>query len=290
MRIFKSVCSNLFFPKSRMSIDAFRETAAFLAAHGIQGMEFYHDGDGPHKVGAALADHGLDGVYIAVIPLKERSQHLCALDDENRRSALNTARLGMDLAADNGLGCVMVNSGRIEPGKLEDQLEALENSFERLFDYGAQRGYRLNLEMEPCDSVMDARQLIGPWRRTQTFVRRLNEKGLPLKLTMDTAHTVEEGEDFLEALRAVRPWCSHVHYANCLIEHPEDPLYGDKHLGYDYPETVWNFKELEALTDRLEALYPKDTTLKIGLEALCREDDPFAWFNDVWRKMSFMRI
>ena len=35
---------------------------------------------------------------------------------------------------------------------------------------------------------------------------------------MDTAHTVEEGEDFLEALTAVKPYCNHIHFANCFIK------------------------------------------------------------------------
>ena len=288
MKIIKSVCSNLFFPQSRASIDAFREMAGFLAERGAQSLEFYHDGDGPGRVGAVLADNGLEGIYIAVIPLKEQLCHLCDTDAENRARALEIVRRSADLAADNGMGCVMFNSGRIEPGREAEQLDALFASVESIYDYAARKCYALRFEMEPCDSGIDARQLIGPYRRTRAFMERLRGAGLPLMLTMDSAHTAEEGEDFFTAVEAVKPWCNHVHYANCRISNPADPLYGDKHLGYEYTDTVWTFDALDDLTARLDGLYAGSEPLRIGLEALCRESDPYAWFERAWRRMGYM--
>ena len=289
MKVFHSVCSNLFFPESRKSIRAFEEMADFLAERGVEGLEFYHDGDGPDRVGRALARWGLDGVYIAVIPLKEGLKHLCATDADNRAQALEIVRRSIDLAEGNGMSSVMVNSGRIEPGREAEQLDAMFASFEELYNYIERRNAKVTLELEPCDSAMDARQLLGPAARTRAFLDRLHAAGLPLMLTMDSAHTSEEGEDFPEAVRRVKPYCRHVHYANCRIDDPRDELYGDKHLGYEYDRSVWTFAALEQLTAQLDALYAGDEPLRIGLEALCREADPYAWFEQTWSRMPWLR-
>ena len=289
MRIFKSVCSNLFFPESRSSLRAFREMAAFLSARGVQGLEFYHDGDGAEDVGKVLSDCGLDGIYIAVIPLKEQLLHLCATDSENRALAVQTAQRSIDLAAANGMRTVMVNSGRIEPGREDSQLDAMFASFEALYNYIARRDLDVRLELEPCDSWMDARQLLGPVERTRGFLRALHDAGMPLTLTMDSAHTAEEGEDFYEAVKRVKPYCRHIHYANCHIADSTNPLYGDKHLGYDCADTVWSFEALARLTDQLSGLYGEGDTLRIGLEALCREENPYEWFDNIWSRMDYLR-
>jgi sugar phosphate isomerase/epimerase len=187
----------------------------------------------------------------------------------------------------NGITELMMNSGRIG-SSVERGLEALAASVEELFNYASMKNYKLRLLMEPCDSHMDAFHLIGPYSRTLAFLKRMHSAGLPLELTMDSAHTVEEGEDFLEALSAVKPYCSHIHFANCYIKDNKSPLYGDKHLGYEYPDTEWTIPALSKLYESLEELYPGDSILRIGLEALCRCDDPYKYFDDVWNSMKFL--
>ena len=88
----------------------------------------------------------------------------------------------------------------------------------------------------------------------------------------------EEGEDFLEAMALARPLCSHVHFANCMLQNSADPLYGDKHPGFDYPGGSLPPAELLRIFRGLEAAYG-DARLDIALEALCREPDPFANFS-----------
>lgn len=288
MKIIHSVCTNLFFPRSRKSIEAFGEMAAFLRERGVESLEFYHDGDGREAVGGVLSRLGLEGVYIAVIPLKEQLLHLCSTDADNRAQATELVRNSVDLAEANGMGAVMVNSGRIEAGREAEQLDALYASIEDICNYIAKRNAHVGLELEPCDSWMDARQLLGPVERTRAFLDRVNAAGMGLKLTMDSAHTSEEGDDFPAALERVKPYCHHVHYANCRVDDPSDPLYGDKHLGYDYEHSVWTYATLEALTGALADIWPGDETVRIGLEALCREADPFAWFDEVWSRMPWL--
>lgn len=287
MKLINSVCTSLYFPSSRRSVDEFSRMARFLAARGMDCVEFYHDGDGRDKVGRVLRDNGLSGVYIAVIPSKEGKLHLCDEDREGRAAAVRLIKGCIDEAQAGGVTEVMINSGRIG-ASVERGLDALAASVEELFDYAAQKRYALDLLMEPCDSCMDAFQLIGPYERTLAFVRRLRSAGLPLKLTMDSAHTAEEGQDFLEAVTAVRPYCNHIHFANCNISDRQSPLYGDKHLGYEYPDTKWTVPALKKLFQGLQELYKGDEPLRIGLEVLCRTDDTYSYFDEAWSSLSFL--
>ena len=181
----------------------------------------------------------------------------------------------------------MVNSGRIEPSAESTQMDALMHSLEAVFEYNASRGYDIQLVMEPCDSAMDARQLIGPWQRTKELVNRLHAEGLPLHLTLDTAHTVEEKQDFLEALYALKAYCNHIHYANCRTADPSDPLWGDKHLSFDIDGGEWGVDRLGTLTKKLFEMY-SGQRLRLTLEALCREEDPFRWFDRMLQNMPYL--
>lgn len=285
MKMIPTVATNLFFPASRRSLDAFEQTASFLSGLGVRGMEFYHDGPDAGALGGILRRHGLRGVYIAVIPLKEQQLHLCSVDEEVRQKAVVLAKSCVEQAADGGIDAVMFNSGRPQEGREDAGLDALYHSFSDLFEYKEKKGYAVSYEMEPCDSRMDARQLIGPYRRTKAFLEKLHSSGLPLKLTLDSAHTVEEGESFPEALKALKPYCNHVHFANCRIDDPEDPLYGDKHLGYEYAGSVWTFEAIRGFFPALERLYPGDEEVMAGLEVLCREEDPFSYFAKTWAEL-----
>lgn len=277
----------MFFPESRKSLEYFRQMAQFLAGKGMDCIEFYHDGEGRGKIGNVLRDTGLKGVYIGVIPSKEGRLHLCDEDEHGRAAAVELFKRCIDEAQSNGMIEVMMNSGRIG-SNVKKGLDALAASVEELYDYAGRKGYKLRLLMEPCDSKMDARQLIGPYRRTQAFVQRMHGAGLPLELTLDSAHTVEEGEDFWEALTVLKPYCSQIHFANCNIKDPNSPLYGDKHLGYEYPDTEWTVPALANLFEGLKTLYTDEEYLRIGLEVLCRKDDAYSYFDDVWNNLKFL--
>lgn len=288
MKVINSVCTSLVFPESRKKIEEFRRMAQFLSEKGMDSIEFYHDGDGRDKIGPILADTGLDPIYIAVIPSKEQKLYLCDCDEDGRRRAVALFKACIDEAQFNGIGRVMINSGAIQPD-IQKGLAALGQSIEDLYEYAAKKNYRnFALTLEPCDTWMEARHLLGPYARTAAFAEAMRSRGLPLELTMDAAHTVEEGEDFFEALQATRPYCNHIHFANCNITDKDSPLYGDKHVGFEYPNTEWTPETLGALTQKLHTLYPGDEPLRIGIEILCRESDPYAYFEKTWASVPFI--
>lgn len=289
MKVRTSVCSHQVFQDSQSSIGAFRAAAEYFAEKGLRKLEFYYDGPQSGKLGGILADNGLAGGFTAVAELKAKHRNLCGLDADDRAEALAISERLMDLTADNGFESVMFNSGRIEPGREAEQLDFLFASLEEIFNYAARRGYGFCMEMEPCASNMDSRQLIGPYARARAFFNRLHAAGLPLMVTLDAAHVAEEGEDFLESLRALRPYCEHLHYANCYIADPSHPMFGDQHLSFDYPGGHWSYEKFGALTEAVAPLYPGDAGVQICIEAMCREADPAAWFDRLWENVPYLR-
>ncbi len=288
MRLIKSVCTTLMFPPTRKDPDAFRKTVGFLAERGVKCMEFYYDGPKADGVGAALREFGMDAVFIAVLPSKEAKLWLCDTDPAARGKAVELFKAKLDYAQGLGITQMMINSGQgganAEPG-----LDALEASVAAIYDHAASRNYHLRLLMEPCDENLEAFHLIGPHARARAFVERMRRRGYPLELTMDAAHAVEGGEDIVQAVKAVKEYCRHVHFANCDITNRGTPLFGDKHLGYEYPDTVWTPAALAGLFAELEKIYPGDEPLRIGLEVLCREDDPYAYFDKTLKLLPFWR-
>lgn len=288
MKIVNSVCSSLVFPKSRNSLDEFRHMAEFLSAMGMDCLEFYFDGYGRNQIGNVLSDTGLDSVYIAVIPSKESELFLCDTNDSNRQAAIDMFCNCIEEAQANGISRVMINSGKAQSDH-RNSFNALENSVEALFNYAASKNYKdFALTLEPCDSNMEAFHLIGGYKLALNFAQRMHTKGLPLEITLDTAHSAEEGEDFATALSALKPYCNHIHFANCNITEQNSPFFGDKHLGFEYPNTVWSAAALRDLTTQISTIYKEDDQLQIGLEFLCREDDPYKYFEKMWELLPFI--
>lgn len=287
MRVTNSVCTTVFFPASRKNIDEFRRMAEFLADLGMQGIEFYFDGAHGDQIGGILQKNKLDGIFIPVLPSKELKLWLCAEDPTVRRMAVELVCNCMDFAQRNGITQLMINSGRHDADE-QRGLDALGASIADIYDHAAKKGYTLNLMMEPSDRRCEAFHLIGPYKTALAFAKQMHERGYPLMLTMDSAHSAEDGEDFAEAVRAVKPYCRHVHFANCFLADDKNPLYGDKHLGFEHPETVWTPATLAKLYADLEAIYPGDEKLRLALEVLCRADDPYAYFAKTWEALPFL--
>lgn len=273
------------FPDTRKNLDAFRRTAEFLAERGIRSMEFYHDGPEAEKTGAILSGLGMSGVFIGVIPSKEQKLDLCSTDLWQEAARYYCGL--MDAAQSAGIETLMFNSGRLSP-EADRQLDALSEAVAFIHNHADKKGYSFTLVLEPGDSRMASFQLLGPYPRVLAFCERMAKNQTPVSLTMDSAHSAEEGENFTEAVRAVKKYCRHIHFANCLIRDKTSPLYGDQHVGFDYPDTEWNYEALKHLKNELDLLYPEEETLKIALEYLCREEDPYACFDKYWKAMPFL--
>lgn len=273
--------AGILFPEARKSFSGMERTLRYLRGK-VDMVEFYYEGGDDASVGKLFKENELAGIFVAVIPLKEKGLNLCGLDEENRKAAIAETIACIDRARGLGAEAVMVCSGKNPANRADISrcLDAFVQSMQEISDYMKRTGESLRLLLEPCDSEMDARHLLGPTKLAVEAVRRVREFCPGFSLTMDTAHVLEEGEDFLQAMELARPYCSHVHFANCMVANRMDALYGDKHVGFDYPDGGFTYLELEKIFKALEKLYG-DGHLDIALEILCRETDPFAHFEAV---------
>ncbi len=286
MNIIKSVCTPSFFPKSRYSLYEFERMAHFLAEKGIECAEYCYDGDGRDKIGAILQNTKLSGVSIAIAELKEKELHLCSVDDDNRNKAIAFVKAYMDESMANNVSHVMINSGK-SLANPHVEMEKLKLSLCEIYEYSLKKNYALHLSMEPCDSNISVFHLVGPVAKVKEIATSVRKLGVPLNITLDSAHVAEEGEDFMSTLKAIKQFCNHVHFANCYIKDKNSPLYGDKHVAFDYPDAEWSFEKYNNLLTDLSKMYSRQT-LQIALEALCRTDDPYKYFVETWAKLPML--
>ena len=279
----------ILFPEARRSFAAMEEMLRFLQGK-VDMVEFYRESGEDAAIGGLFKETGLASIFISVVPLKEKGLNLCGPDEANRRAAVAEMIDGVNRARVIGSEAVMLCSGKKPQGgraEIMYSLDAFTRSMRELTDYIKATGSSLPLLLEPCDSGLDAKHLLGSTALSVDMVRRVREFYPPFSLTMDTAHVTEENEDFMEAMDHAIPYCNHVHFANCMVSDPSDPLYGDKHPGFDYPGGSLPYPELERIFEELKTCYGNGH-LDIALEALCRAPDPYANFLSMQEQMPFL--
>jgi sugar phosphate isomerase/epimerase len=298
MRIRRSAALGVLFPESRRSIAGMRSALEFLCGK-VECVEFCYDGgyDGAAGCGreleaarGLLRDSGLAAIYVAVIRQKEQNAHLCDIDKGRRERAVALLLECVDRA--HALGCesVMICSGRApsDPADIPAAERLFVDSVKRAIRHTDGRGYGLSFLLEPCDSAIDARHLIGPSERAVLAVESVSrEYPGRLYLTMDTAHLAEEGEDVASALRKTSRYCRHVHFADCILDDLHNELYGDKHVSFDWPGGRFGFIGLGRVYSAMQSIYGADDTITLAIEALCREPDPCAHFSRMAAGLAF---
>lgn len=287
MKLRVSVAAILF-PDARHSLSAMKETLEFL--HGkVDMIEFYYEGRDEFSVARLLEHSGLASIFIAVIPLKEKGLSPCSTEENNRRAAVEEMKLCVDRARLFGSEGVMVCSGKSpsDPREIPRCMDAFVESMREVAGHISQTGEPIKLLLEPCDSAMDAKHLLGPTSLSVEAVERVRAFYPNFSLTIDTAHVAEEGENFSGAMALAQPYCNHVHFANCMVADPSDPLYGDKHVDFDYPGGAFSYSGLKDIFGDLEDMYG-GSHLDIALEVLCRDADPFAHFETMMAQMPWL--
>ena len=282
----KTSTAAILFPDSRHSLKSMEDTTGYLNGK-VNMLEFYYEGENDSAVGRLLEKNDLEGIFIGVIPLKERGLNLCSLDEENRTAAVQLMFKCIERTRLTGCHSLMLCSGKrpMSDSDIPACADAFVRSVQQIMEYeAAGSGSPVKLLLEPCDSSMDVKHLLGPTHRVIDTAKRISNLPGSFGLTMDTAHVAEEHEDFMEAMSAARPYCNHVHFANCAVQDPADPFYGDKHVGFDYPGGSFPYSALEKIFRSLEHMY-KDDSLSIALEILCRADNPYKNFDAIMANM-----
>lgn len=282
MSIKKSVVLSALLPQAESDDDLFEWGLARLAERGLRTAEIFFPFDRAAKRRGVLETYGMESIYLGAMYQKRNGLHLSSAEEEARQKALTETRLCVDAAAAAGSRTILLTSGKVPEAEEEllPALHALQKSLTEICTYASEKD--LSVTLEPGDRTVQARQLIGPTDDALALMGALKENCPNLSLTMDTSHTVQLGENVREALRKARPFCRHIHLANCILKKGH-PLYGDKHPTFSHPEGEIPLADMQDTADWLRQLYNKEE-LTLSFEIICPEEDNRAFMEQVLRE------
>lgn len=238
------------------------------------------------KARALLAQSALQVVYLAILPVILEKLELGSADDGQRQAAVSRLKTLIDEAIDFGAVLAMLQ-GPLDPGpgQRAATTERLVDDLQALCDYAAaqSRGRLLHLTFENFDRDIEKKRLIGPTVEAAQLAQAVDRPNFGL--TIDLSHLPLLGETAADALKTAAPHLIHAHIGNCVIAHPESPLYGDFHPRFghpqgrnDLPEVVDYLRQLDAVQywSRARARLGSTPILSMELRPIPGEDDPAA--------------
>lgn len=216
-------------------------------------------------IGSSLERFGVQAVLLAGLPLLRAGVALCSAG-EDRRRAIAVVRDTIEQACEAGAGAVLVTSGRADdPRDRVAALSRLVDSLTELAEFAADVAPDLRLRLEPTDTELQHRQLVGATTLAVSIAEQVGERGLELDLNLDLSHLLELGEQPAQSLARARPHCRHVHLANCVLESGH-PLRGDRHPPFGHPGSLVGVPEIAETLRSLSRLGYLNPEVVIGLE------------------------
>ena len=185
-----------------------------------------------------LGDQGRAHTYTLTRVLGEKGVSLSSLDPENRRRACEVAIENMGCAVESGANALGLISGPRpkEADRRVEALAALEESLDTVIA-GSRAFPGLSVLIEPLDYEAHKRNTLGRNSEAVAIASRLSRRDRSLRLCLDTAHLILNGEDVPAAVAEARAFISEFHFCNCVLDRSH-PLFGDHHLPFGPPGVV----------------------------------------------------
>ena len=221
-----------------------------------------------------LASAQMQVVYLPILPIIVENLGIASADSAERAAVLTRLKTLLDEAIEFDAPMAMVTGPR-DPGPAEREAATarLVEDLRELCDYatGQSRGQLLHITFENFDRDIEKKRLIGPTSETVAMADAIDRPNFGL--TMDLSHLPLLGESSADALRDAAPHIIHAHIGNCVIDHPESPLYGDFHPRFghllgrsDLPEVINYLHQLDAIGYWEQARQRLGTTPILSME------------------------
>lgn len=181
------------------------------------------------------AIYGLKGIQKQITYVNHlfpaRKISLGTADPAERRMARQFLLEEVEAAAEIGATQFLFVSGTDIPG---DHAGALE----RLADFtvwlcGVLRAHGITGILEPMDTGVDKRFLLGSTEESCRFVESLGLANLALEV--DMGHIPCLFETFEASYVRAQRCLGRVHLSTCVLKNPHDPMFGDRHPSFFYP-------------------------------------------------------
>lgn len=189
------------------------------------------------QVRALLQQAALQVVYLPILPIIFADLGIGSLDDARRQDALARLRELIDEAIEFDAPLAMVTGPRDPGPTLRGAVaERLAEDLRELCDYADQQAHtqRLHLTFEHFDREVEKKRMIGPTVEAVALAEAVGRTNFGL--TVDLSHLSLLGETSAEAIRVAAPHLIHAHIANCVVDNPAIPFYGDFHPRFGHPE------------------------------------------------------
>lgn len=183
-----------------------------------------------------LASSAMQVVYLPILPVIIEDLGLGSADADRRAAAQTRLRELIDEAIDFQAPLAMITGPR-DPGPQQRAATTarLVEDLQHLCDYAAARSTKklLHLTFENFDRDIEKKRLIGPTIEAVALADAVSRPNFGL--TIDLSHLPLLGETSAHALSLAAPHLIHAHIGNCVVDHPDSPLYGDFHPRFGHP-------------------------------------------------------
>lgn len=163
------------------------------------------------------------------------------IDEEGRQKAEATLLEAIDEAEYLGAGGIAFLAGKWAPETKDLAYEQLLKTTRNLCDHAATKG--MMVELEVFDFDMDKAALIGPAPYAARFAADMRTTHNNFGLLIDLSHFPTTYETSQFVVRTLRPYITHLHIGNAVIEKGLDG-FGDLHPRFGYPNSANDTPEL----------------------------------------------
>jgi sugar phosphate isomerase/epimerase len=204
---------------------------------------------------ALLAAAQLQVVYLPILPMLLEDLGLGSADRDLRQAAQARMHTLLDQAIEFDAPLAMIMAPR-DPGA--ELRAALTDRFiadlRELCDYADARSQRrrLHITLENFDRDIEKKRLIGPTAEAAALADAVDRANFGL--TIDLSHLPLLRETSAAALRTAGRHLIHAHIGNCVIDYPDNPLYGDFHPRFGHPEGSNDVPEVVEFIRELHAV------------------------------------
>ena len=154
-------------------------------------------------------------------------------------------RREIEAAVESGCSKIVMGSGDDYPEARNDAKKRLRDLF---FEVKEMIPCDVILTLEPADRNVDKHYLFGPIDETTEFVKSLKDDGFSnLGILIDMSHLPLIGSSIDEAIKISAPYLEHIHLGNCIVKNPNNPMFGDKHVPWGFPESEYDRKDVDKI-------------------------------------------
>lgn len=203
-----------------------------------------------------------------------------------RRYAIDVLRREIGFAMESGAKKIIFGSG---PDSPDDREDAKKRFAEVIFTVFEDVPREVTLCLEPTDRDMDKYFLFGPADETADFIRQMRRYGMEnLGMLLDMAHIPLMRETMESAVHIADDTIAHIHLGNNIVRNTKNPLYGDRHVPFGYPESEYEEKDVARFLSLLnENGYLKKEGATVSFEVRPKENvsgaETWNYFFRIWR-------